>query len=257
MEKKLIEIIMNLPSFFIQARSNSSRLKGKMLLPFWNNKSILQIIIERLINAFGTERIFLLTTESPTDDELVNRVSQYKIGIFRGSEEDVLNRFIKAGEIFEKEEIIRICADNPFLDIESLKIIVEDSGEADYISFSYKDIPVIKTHLGFFAERTKLRILKKVYSLTDESLYREHVTNYIYAHPDMFKCKFFPVESKFDFFDKLRLTVDTEADFNTAKEIFAQLPDPMNFTLNEVISIINQNPQMISLMEEQIKLNTK
>lgn len=244
-------------SFFIQARSNSSRLKAKMLLPFWKKKSLLQLIIDRLINAFGSESIYILTTNNSQDDLLVESLKDYNINIFRGDEQNVLNRFVQAGKFYGKEDIIRVCADNPFLDIPSLKILTEDNSDLDYVSFSYNDTPVIKTHLGFFAEKTKISVLNKVASLTDSPMYLEHVTNYIYSNKNKFNIKLFPIDDKFNFNSKLRLTVDTKEDFQSSQIIFSQLADPINFSINDVLNVINQNPELIESMDVQIKLNSK
>lgn len=228
-----------------------------MILPFWKKKSILQLIIERLINEFGNDSIYILTTKNPKDDLLVESLKEYNINIFRGDEDNVLNRFIQAGEMFYKEDIIRICADNPFLDVTSLKILMEDISDLDYVSFSYNDTPVIKTHLGFFAEKTKISVLKKVASHTNSKLYLEHVTNYIYSNSDMFNCKLYPIDKKFNFNSKLRLTVDTKEDFENSQMIFSHLSNPFDFTINDVLNVINEYPELMESMDAQIKLNSK
>ena len=168
-------------TFIIQARSGSTRLPNKILLPFYNGKSILDLMLEKLSSINGTN-ILVATTTNMKDDAVVNIAKKYNIAYFRGSENDVLNRFISAAEQYNAQKIIRVCSDNPFLDINSIKKLIETINEnpsADYISFNINGIPSIKTHYGFWTEYVTLNTLKKIRDLTDEPLYHEHVTNYI------------------------------------------------------------------------------
>ena len=75
-----------------------------------------------------------------------------------------MNRFISAAEQYNAQKIIRVCSDNPFLDINSIKKLIETINEnpsADYISFNINGIPSIKTHYGFWTEYVTLNTLKK------------------------------------------------------------------------------------------------
>jgi len=98
----------------IQARLSSSRLPRKVLMPFVNNKSILQILIENLLKVFSKDQIILATTKSDIDDELEKFAINNKLNYFRGEESNVLKRFIDCAEHFKVSNIIRVCADNPF-----------------------------------------------------------------------------------------------------------------------------------------------
>lgn len=245
----------------IQARNNATRLKNKMSLPFFEGKGILEILLARLSNNFLPENIILATTFSKSDDILVAIAERIGVGVFRGSEEDVLDRFIKASEFFHCNKIIRVCADNPFLDIQALKTLYEELNKSsfDYIAFELKSgLPTIKSHIGFYAEGVKLSSLMKIKDSTHDKLFMEHVTNYIYAHPAKFSIKWLQVSSEVQNRIDLRFTVDTIDDFNTASLIFNQISElNSDWNISNLISFIDQHTEYKKSMLEQITLNSK
>jgi spore coat polysaccharide biosynthesis protein SpsF (cytidylyltransferase family) len=105
---------MNDIGIIIQARTGSARLPGKTLLPFFEDKSILDIIIENIQNHFQ-EKIIIATTQNTQDEKIVEIAKRNKVLWFRGNEENVLKRFIDAAKNFGLNTIIRICGDNPFI----------------------------------------------------------------------------------------------------------------------------------------------
>ena len=168
----------------IQARLGSTRLPEKMILPFYKNKGILEILIEKIKLSFPNIPVILATTDNANDDRLALLGEKLKILVFRGEEQNVLKRFIDAALKYDIDKIIRICADNPFLDMLYLKNLIKeyDDSSYDYISFkTSRDLPTIKTHYGFWTEGVMLTALKKIKKLTGEKIYLEHVTNFIYS----------------------------------------------------------------------------
>lgn len=246
-------------AFIIQARLASTRLPNKIMLPFWEEETILDILINKL-KRFKNYSIILATSNSPTNLPLVKYAQQAGISYFQGDESDVLKRFIDAAESQHIEHIIRICSDNPFLDIyaiEQLLFSIKDNDNYDYISFSVNNQPSIKTHFGFWTEYVTLKALKQVAASTNEALYHEHVTNYIYSHPSDFQIKWLPVpeciKNRYD----IRLTIDTENDFRTAQTIYSDLYKTRIPTIEDIVKYIDQHPQYLSCMQKEIINNTK
>jgi spore coat polysaccharide biosynthesis protein SpsF (cytidylyltransferase family) len=242
-------------AIIIQARTGSTRLPGKMLLPFFKEQSIFDLILERLTRVFGKENIILATTDSSKDDVLADKVKQENIKVFRGSENDVLKRFIDCAEKFHVNDIIRVCADNPFIDTGLMKELIGCEEAADYISFKIGERPSIKTHYGFFAERVTLAALKKANAASNEQLYHEHVTNYIYTYSSDFKIKWLLAPELIAARSDIRLTIDTLEDFETCKEIYSRLPE--NFSYEDVIHVIDNIPGVTQKMTTQIEKNGK
>lgn len=246
-------------TIIIQARTGSTRMQKKVILPFYEGKSIIEILLEKLM--ITGLPIVLATTENPGDDPLVAKAENYPIGIFRGSEENVLQRFIEAGTQFQAKNIVRVCADNPFLDAASISVLAEEFAKnpSDYLSFQFSgNRPSIKTHFGFFAEATTLETLKKVASLTSERLYIEHVTNFIYGHPQLFDVRFLDAPNLIFSRSDIRLTLDTPADFSLQQKIYAKmkLQNP-NFGISEVVAFLDKNPELLQQMKFEIDKNSK
>ena len=124
------------------------------------------------------------------------------------------------------DKIIRICADNPFLDMTALDLQIEEFNKmnVDYWCYALKDnMPTIKTHYGFWTEGVGLSSLKKVIEYTDEKLYLEHVTNFIYSNPKQFSIHFEPIQKSIEQEKNVRLTIDTEEDFKLGQKIYSAI----------------------------------
>lgn len=241
----------------LQARLGSTRLPNKILLPFYGEESILSIIINKLRKLPNTD-VILATTDNERDSPLVDIAKSHQVKLYRGSESDVLGRFIGAAREYGANRIIRICSDNPFIDIESLKTLLKESecSNTDYISFLVNGKPSIKTHFGFWAEFTTLDALEKVQAATQESIYHEHVTNYIYTHPDQFRIKWLKTPDILNGRNDIRLTIDTFQDFTDAQAIYEKYITD-NMTIEELVAYLDKNPEIIDKMKEEIKLNSK
>lgn len=246
--------------FIIQARLGSTRLPGKILLPFYEDKSILDLLISKLRQIENVEIILATSTDSAND--LLESISQdNNIACFRGSETDVLKRFINAAETFNSDSIIRICSDNPFLELKSIQYLIDyvkENPQFDYVSFNVNGIPSIKTHYGFWTEYVTLDALKKVSSLTNESLYHEHVTNYIYTHPESFNYHLLDTPDILKLHDKVRLTIDTEEDFKNAQSIYKELVKTSQYpSIEQIIQFLDNHPFYYSTMNQEILKNSK
>src|SRR5690606_35351579 len=137
--------------------------------PFYKEKNLLETILDNLIQAFDPSNIVLDTTLKLGDDKIKGIAKNYNITCYRGSEDNVLSRFIEAANFKGWTHVVRICADNPFLLNASLQELVEKGkqSKADYLAFFFSDnTPSIKTHSGFFAEWVSIDALKKVESET-------------------------------------------------------------------------------------------
>lgn len=247
-------------SFIIQARLGSTRLPGKILLPFYKDQSIIALLIEKL-KQFKDIRIILATSTNPINDTLETIALAHNISCYRGDEDDVLQRFIDAAEYYNTHQIIRICSDNPFLEINSIGKLLEfakNNPEYDYVSFNVNGTPSIKTHYGFWTEYVTLNALKKIKSITNEHLYHEHVTNFIYTHPDIFNYHLLETAPILKTHDNIRLTIDTESDFKNAQIIYEKLREITPYpTIEQVIHYLDIHPTYYQNMEQEILKNKK
>ena len=225
-------------TFIIQARVGSSRLPGKILLPFYNGKCILELLIEKLCHVEGTN-IIVATSNDFSNNAIEDCVKKYNVPVFRGSENDVLQRFIDAATSYGVKKIIRICSDNPFLELDSIKQLVHiaSSSDSDYVT---------------------LEALLRVKEETKEDFYHEHVTNYIYEHSNVFNISWIDVSNQLNKYPGIRLTVDTQQDFEDARNVYENLCNFNAFpTIHEVLEYLNTHQELYSLMQKQIIENSK
>lgn len=243
----------------LQARNGSTRMPGKVMLPFYEEKSILDLLLEK------TKKlkipVVLATTVNPSDNRICRLAEKHQVPAFRGSENDVIDRFIQAAQQFGFSKIIRVCADNPFLDLAGLQMLVNEFSqtEADYLGFQLAgNKPSILTHFGFWAEAVKLRALEKATTLTSEMLYHEHVTNFIYGNPTLFKVQFIAADPVVFSRSDIRMTLDTPEDFEIQKEIFATIrKENPNFAIPEIIKWLDRHPEILEKMKSEILKNQK
>jgi len=248
--------------FIVQARLGSSRLPNKMILPFFKQISILEIILEKLKSNFPKIQIILAIPISIENDSLETIAKRYGCVIYRGSEENVLERFIHAASFFKYNKIIRVCADNPFLDICEMHRLIkfsEENVDYDYISFIVNNKPSIKSHFGFWSEYVKLDTLKSITTKTNDVLYNEHVTNYIYGNPSYYKIKLLDVRPILNKIEDIRMTIDTLDDFNMLSDIYNKLNKKYDVTygIDEIIEFLDFNSKYRIVMKNQIEINSK
>lgn len=244
----------------IQARTNSSRLPNKMTLPFYEGKGILQLLLERIMHSMASVPVIVATTESKSDDRICHVAEECGCDTFRGDEQDVLSRFIGAAGTYGLDRVIRICADNPFLDMASLAHIttlLRDGGK-DYYAYATSDgTPTMKTHYGFWCEGVTVAALQKASLLTSDKLYHEHVTNYIYAHPEIFSLQLLRIPEELEQNKRIRLTLDTAQDFEMQKQIYRETMECGGITIDNVMKVLQASPRYYETMEQQIRKNTK
>jgi spore coat polysaccharide biosynthesis protein SpsF len=231
----------------------------KVILPFNGEKSILDLLIEK-VQKLGVPAV-LATTVNPSDDRICELAARHNFPVFRGSENDVLDRFIQAAKQFKFEKIIRVCADNPFLDLAGMKTLIGafDKSDADYLSFQLAgNKPSILTHFGFWTEAVRLEALEKAQQLTNEKLYHEHVTNFVYGHPEIFNVQFIQAEPLLFSRTDIRMTLDTPEDFQVQQQIFATLSkENPNFGIPEIVSWLDCHPEILEIMKNEILKNQK
>lgn len=243
----------------LQARTGSTRMPEKVIRPFSQENSILDLLLEK-VKKTGFP-VVLATTTNSSDDRICVLSEKHEIPFFRGSENDVLDRFIQASKAFEFAKIIRVCADNPFLDLPSLNMLIRqfESSEADYLSFRLAgNKPSILTHFGFWTEAVRLDALEKAQELTSEKLYHEHVTNFIYGNPAIFDAQFIDADPIVFSRNDIRMTLDTPEDFEIQQEIFATISkEKPNFAVPEIIGWLDRHPEIIERMKNEILKNQK
>ena len=244
----------------IQARMGSTRLPGKILKPFYGGKTLLETLLENLHKVNGV-KVIVATSVNENNDQLETFLRERNELVYRGSENDVLDRFIKAAEENNVEGIVRICSDNPFMDWHGVAKLVEKAktSDADYIGFRINEKPSILTHFGFWGEYVTLNALKRVYSTTDLGTpAHEHVTFHVYKHPEEYKCEWIAGPDFLEGRDDIRLTIDTPDDLQNALKVYSDLKSKDdNFTLKDVVEYLDAHEEIKQSMMKNIFQNKK
>lgn len=229
----------------IQARMGSTRLPGKILKPICG-KEMLWHIVTRARGARGVAQTILATTTQSCDDAVAEFCLQKDIPFFRGSEENVLERYYKCAVENDADVIIRLTCDNPLIDPRIIDRTIEaftSSDSLDYLKYR-KGLP-----LGFQVEIFSMSALKKAYTLASLPQHFEHVTNIMYTDSNNFKYALAPQEG--EDFSCLRWTVDTLEDYTLASKIYEALysQNPL-FGFDDIIAAYSNHPEWLEINKE-------
>ena len=225
----------------------STRLPGKVLKPV-SGKPILWHMFNRLKFTDELDQLVLATSDLPKDDPLEEFAKGHGVTFFRGSEEDVLNRYYKAAKEYKGSVIVRLTGDCPLIDPKVTDKVVRDHfiTEADYAANTIK-----RTYpRGLDTEVFNFEVLEKAEKNATESYEREHVTPYIRERPHDFRLNTVVAEGELRRPD-LRLTVDQEEDLALIREIFDHFyQEGEIFETKQVIDFLDENPDIASINEE-------
>lgn len=196
----------------------STRLPGKVLRPI-AGQALLSHVLGRLSQLQHPAGIVVATSVLERDSAICEWCEQQGVPCFRGSEEDVLDRYLRCAEHFGFDHVVRLTADNPFTDIGELDrlLALHLAGGYDY-THSFGMMP-----LGVGAEVFTLDALRRSHADGHAAHHREHVNEYIPEHPELFRIGVLDVPEE-KRCPKLRLTVDTEEDWQRACFLAEQAP---------------------------------
>lgn len=228
----------------LQARIGSTRLPAKVLMKICG-MTMLNLIINRLSQCKKVDDIILAIPNSNQDDVLEQHAKKLGCHYYRGSEEDVLSRYYQAAIQFNVNEIVRVTADCPLIDPTLVDLMIEHylKENIDYAAIGVEG----KFPRGLDAEIFSFDTLKKVNIEAKNSYEREHVTPYIYEHPELFKIRFIQAPDKLRR-PEIRLTVDTKEDFNLVREIFKNLyKEEQLFYTEDIIDFLDSRPELLSI----------
>ena len=231
----------------IQARTGSSRLPGKIMMEI-EGKTILEHMIERVSKSKKLDKIVIATTTKEDDDVIVVLAKKLNIDYFRGSEDDVLDRYYNASRKFNADVIVRLCSDSPILDGNIVDDVIEKylSGNYDFVGnlapeyFSPRTYPD-----GLGVEVFSSELLADAQLNAKKPSEREHVTFYMWMQPE--KYNLHRLDYKNDS-SKYRFNLDYAEDYKFLKKIFENFyQNNKNFNLDDIISWLEKNPDIFKI----------
>lgn len=229
----------------VQARMGSSRLPGKMLMDLCGYP-VLHWVLSRVRSARQANRVVLATTTLPRDDALVNLAAGLGVSVFRGSEADVLGRFIEAGREAQADLVVRVCADNPLIAPEEIdRLIVfyraslEQGADPERL-YAFNHIPALGNRYpdGLGAEIFARTLLENIAHQTESPYDREHVTVYLWKNPGDYDLRPVPVPPEIAY-PQIKLDVDTQEDLQRLRRLCVRL-SPESSAVDVVQAYLDQ-----------------
>jgi spore coat polysaccharide biosynthesis protein SpsF len=220
----------------IQARTGSTRLPGKVLLPLLG-EPLLVHVVRRVGRASRVDATVVATTTLPGDDAIVDLAQGRGWAVTRGSEMDLLDRYLDAARAHDAERVVRITSDCPLIDpdlVDEVVAALEAEG-ADYASNTLEPRTFPR---GLDVEAMTMAALEAAGTADRDPASREHATPYLYRHPDRFRLAGVRLP---DDLSGHRWTVDTPEDYELVRRIFDALGRD-DFEWRDALAVVEANP---------------
>jgi spore coat polysaccharide biosynthesis protein SpsF len=226
----------------IQARTSSSRLPGKVLLPL-AGKPMLEQQVDRLHRATRLDQLVIATTEEPEDEAIAALADEFSIPVYCGSRDDVLDRFYQAATAYQASLVVRLTADCPLCDWQLIDQLVEFAiaGDYDYASNclepSWPD--------GLDAEVVRFAALESAWREATRRVDREHVTQFIVRQPERFRLG--SMRHDVDL-SQMRWTVDEPQDYEFVARVYDELyAENRAFSTCDVLQLLHRKPEILTI----------
>ncbi|WP_337865631.1 glycosyltransferase family protein [Ignavibacterium sp.] len=239
----------------IQARTGSSRLPGKVLMPLAEAPLIVRMVERVMISELAGKVVVAITDES-SDDILEKICKENNFLFYRGSRDDVLDRHYQASKILNAEAVVKIPSDCPLIDAKIIdKVIgffIEHSSEFDFVSnlhpATYPD--------GNDVEIMHFSILEDAWKNAKRKLEREHTTPYIWENPEKFRIGNVKWETGLNYSMTHRFTIDYPEDYEFIKRVYDELyhKNP-KFGLNDILQLLEEKPEIKKINEKYLGVN--
>jgi spore coat polysaccharide biosynthesis protein SpsF len=222
----------------IQARMGSTRLPGKVLREL-GGETVLARVIIRVRRMRMIDELVIATTTERADDPIVETADRRGALVFRGGEEDVLDRYYQAACSFKADFIVRITADCPLIDPE-----VSDHAVQQFLSVrpDYASNVLERTYpRGLDTEVLTMSALERAWREASEPYHRAHVTPYIYRNPEKFQLLSVTGEADHS---QQRWTLDTPEDLEFLQAVYARLGGQEDFGWRDVLNLVKREPAL-------------
>lgn len=228
----------------IQARMGSARLPGKMMMTL-GEYPILEWVLSRVKRSKLIAKTILCTTNLECDDVLVDLAKKMGVEVFRGDENDVVGRFLAALSGYGFDNVVRVCADNPFVEPIEIDRLISffNSSKFDY-ACNHQDRLGSKYSDGFGAEIFSLNALKSLATNAIEIRHREHVTLYFWENANQYKIGVIPAPVGYAY-PELRFDIDVANDLEKLERLIC-LGISVDTPGDEIISTYLNNSAYIN-----------
>jgi spore coat polysaccharide biosynthesis protein SpsF len=231
----------------VQARMGSTRLPGKVLTDL-GGKTVLNRVVTRLRRATRIDDVVVATTCLPNDDSIARECQQLGAPHFRGSECDVLDRYYQVAKNFGADIIVRITADCPLIDPD---LVDETLRAFQFHGADYASNVIPRTYpRGLDTEVFTTEALAWAWLEAREPHQREHVTPYLYEHPETFTIASATGRADYSHY---RWTLDTPEDLELIRAIYSRFDNRDDFSWQDILALMERKPELVALNSHVIQ----
>jgi spore coat polysaccharide biosynthesis protein SpsF len=233
----------------VQARMGSTRLPGKVLKDL-EGETMLARVVERLSRSRLINEVVIATTDRAGDDAIVEECRRCSVPVFRGDEDDVLDRYFRAAQLAKAEVVVRITSDCPLIDPgvtdKTIAAFLNPGNASQWRTMpDYASNVVVRTYpRGLDTEVMTAQALERCWHAANQPYERTHVTPYIYEHPGEFKILSVTGEADFS---RHRWTVDTPEDLKFVRAIYARFKGRDDFREPDILALLEHEPELMEL----------
>ena len=227
----------------IQARMGSSRLPGKTLMKLDENDSTLDFVIKQISFSKLIDKIVIATTNLQQDDIIEKNAAKRRIDCYRGSSDDVLDRYYNCAKIFHMDTIVRITADCPIIDPEIVEQVIKKFQSQNY---DYVTNTLIRTYpVGTDVEIFSFKALEETWQKAKLPSEREHVTPFIRNKESKFRLGNLENEKNLS---HLRWTLDRNEDLILIRKIISKI-NKNPILMRDVLNLFLVEPELVKINE--------
>lgn len=245
-------------SIIIQARTGSTRYPSKILKKI-DHRTVIEYLIDNISKKFNKKNIIIATTLNKKDDKLIKIIKNKKINFYRGSENNVLQRYLQCSKKFKVKKIIHITSDCPLVDVNLIFKMkkIFDKENIDYFANTY---PPQKSKFpdGTDIEIYRYSSLVKLSKLAKKKEDKEHVTNFFWKNPNLFKTRILNCKKNYS---KYKYSLDYKNELNLIKKILRKISfKKCSPTYLNIVKIIKNDKSISKISKknlEKFKLNRK
>lgn len=230
----------------VQARMGSTRLPNKVMKPI-GGVPMIEVLLTRLARAGEVDEIVVATSADPRNQPLADHVNALRYKCYRGSENDVLDRYVQAANMAGADVVVRITGDCPLVDPALVDDAIRQFKACNVDYFSNTAPPTFPD--GLDIEVFTLRALESAAQKTDKPFDREHVTPYL-RESGRFTQAGMQLEEDLS---SLRWTVDEPADYDVVSKVFAHFAPDIHFSWQQVLQLQRSQPEMFTANQNLIR----
>ena len=227
----------------IQVRQDKNEADRRIVRKL-GGKTLLELVVRRITDCQRLDEVVVVLHDDPLDR--IRALVPPDVPTFVSAQPDRLGQCADAIERFRPRAVVRVCADNPFIDpvlVDRLVSTADAHPNCDYISYCSADgRPAIQTHLGLFAEWCSAEALRRACREARRPADRAAVTSYLYSHPELFNVRLIRLPAELDR-DDVRLKIDFEEDWEHAQAIYEAL-GPDEWDLRRITDLLDHQPAL-------------